>query len=38
MKKSVYLITTFALLLVPAMQGQRMQKPDPAAEEAALEA
>jgi hypothetical protein len=38
MKKSVYLITTFALLLVPAMQGQRMQKPDPAAQEAALEA
>jgi hypothetical protein len=38
MKKSACLITTFAVLLVPAMQGQRMQKPDPAAEEAALEA
>jgi hypothetical protein len=38
MKNSAYLIATFALLLVPAFQGQRIQKPDPAAEEAAFEA
>lgn len=38
MKKSVYLIATFALLLVAVMQAQRTQKAGPAAQEAALEA